>query len=95
MLRKHGIELTAEESGHFHRLALLTGYVEEQEMRSSHFTHYRITPKGLDMMLAYGGFRNYVEYQKNKYQSERWMQRLVIAVALATIVNCLFPLFTD
>lgn len=95
ILKKYSIEQTAEQISHFHRLVLLSGYAEEQIMKSSSFTHYRITPKGLDMMLTYGGFKNYTKYQKRRYVSEKWMQRLTIAVALATIINCCLSFFIE
>lgn len=87
ILKKYAIELTAEQISRFHRLVLLSGYAEEQIMKSSSFTHYRITPKGLDMMLTYGGFKKFVEYQNDKYISDKWMLWFTIIVAITTIVT--------
>ncbi|MCD7851897.1 MAG: hypothetical protein LUH63_20545 [Parabacteroides sp.] len=77
-----GFEISDDQFLRVKRLVLTAGIMEELEENQ-----FMMTAKGLELMIMYGSYSNYLDELKQKKKNEKLLRWLTISVGICTIVT--------
>lgn len=84
---KYGVTITSAQFTRITRMVKILGLAEEIERRSSTYYHFRITDKGVELMLRHGGYNNYLKSVKQERKNEKLLRWITILVGGCTILT--------